>query len=162
MTRYDIDYKKLALYITPIKLRNQLHMAFQYLLVSPISKLAKLFDSYRTDTNYRLRHNGQVCYLRAVLNDLFDSTQRRIKIEDLDPQRELVVWEQDQNKPLMISKRSSGIAAIVSRRGFGGADGYDFVVICPIALRGVIDETRMCAVLDQYKLASKRYTITYA
>lgn len=162
MTRYDIDYKKLALNITPIKLRNQLHMAFQYLVVSPISRLAKMFDAYRTDTNYRLHHNGQVCYLRAVLNDLFDSTLRRIQIEDLAPQRELVIWKRDQNKPIMISERSSGNAIIVSKRGFGGADGYDFVVICPLALRGVIDETRMRAVLDQYKLASKRYTITYA
>ncbi|MBP3575816.1 MAG: hypothetical protein J6J55_04900 [Paludibacteraceae bacterium] len=162
MTRYDIDYKKLALNITPIKLRNQLYMAFQYLVVSPISRLAKMFDTYRTDTNYRLHHNGQVCYLRAVLNDLFDSTLRRIQIEDLAPQRELVIWKRNQNKPIMISERSSGNAIIVSKRGFGGADGYDFVVICPLALRGVIDETRMRAVLDQYKLASKRYTITYA
>lgn len=162
MTRYDIDYKKLALNITPIKLRNQLYMAFQYLVVSPISRLAKMFYTYRTDTNYRLHHNGQVCYLRAVLNDLFDSTLRRIQIEDLAPQRELVIWKRDQNKPIMISERSSGNAIIVSKRGFGGADGYDFVVICPLALRGVIDETRMRAVLDQYKLASKRYTITYA
>ena len=162
MTRYDIDYKKLALNITPIKLRNQLYMAFQYLVVSPISRLAKMFDTYRTDTNYRLHHNGQVCYLRAVLNDLFDSTLRRIQIEDLAPQRELVIWKRDQNKPIMILERSSGNAIIVSKRGFGGADGYDFVVICPLALRGVIDETRMRAVLDQYKLASKRYTITYA
>ena len=121
-----------------------------------------MFDAYRTDTNYRLHHNGQVCYLRAVLNDLFDSTLRRIQIEDLAPQRELVIWKRDQNKPIMISERSSGNAIIVSKRGFGGADGYDFVVICPLALRGVIDETRMRAVLDQYKLASKRYTITYA
>lgn len=162
MTRYDIDYKKLALNITPIKLRNQLYMAFQYLVVSPISRLAKMFDTYRTDTNYRLHHNGQVCYLRAVLNDLFDSTLRRIQIEDLAPQRELVIWKRTQNKPMMISERSSGNEIIVSKRGFGGADGYDFVVICPLALHGVIDETRMRAVLDQYKLASKRYTITYA
>ena len=162
MTRYDIDYKKLALNITPIKLRNQLYMAFQYLVVSPISRLAKMFDTYRTDTNYRLHHNGQVCYLRAVLNDLFDSTLRRIQIEDLAPQRELVIWKRDQNKPIMISERSSGNAIIVSKRGFGGADGYDFVVICPLALRGVFDETRMRAVLDLYKLASKRYPITYA
>ena len=162
MTRYDIDYKRMALYITPIKLRNQLHMAFQYLLVSPISRLAKLFDSYRIDTNYRLHHNGQVCHLRAVLNDLFDPSMRRIRIEDLDPQMELVIWLRNQNKPLMISNRALDNATVVSRRGFGGADGYDFIVICPISLRGTIDETRLRAVLDQYKLASKRYTITYA
>lgn len=162
MNHYKIDFKYLALALTPTVLRNQLHMAFQLVMVAPISRLARLFDTYRTDTNYRLQHNGQVCYLRAVLNDVFDPNLRRIRIDDLAPQQELVVWKRDQNKPIMLSLRAEDKPIIVSKRGFGGANGFDFVVICPSALRGTIDEARMCALIDQYKLASKRYTITYA
>ena len=155
MSHYKIDFKYLALAITPAVLRTHLQMAFQVLLLSPVSRLARLFDSYRSDTNYRIRHNGQVCYLRAVLNDIFESAERRIQIEDLTPQRDLVVWKRSQNKPIMLG------TIIVSKRGFGVSNGYDFVIICPNEIRGKIDETRMRAICDQYKLASKRYTITY-
>ena len=155
MNHYKIDFKYLALAITPAVLRTHLQMAFQTLLLSPVSRLARLFDSYRGETNYRIRHNGQVCHLRAVLNDMFDSIERRIQIEDLIPQRELVVWKRSQNKPIMLG------TTIVSKRGFGVSNGYDFVIVCPYELQGKIDETRMSAVCDQYKLASKRYTITY-
>lgn len=162
MNHYKIDFKYLALALTPTVLRNQLHIAFQYVMVAPVSRLARLFDTYRTDTNYRLHHNGQVCYLRSVLNDVFDSNLRRIRIEDLDPQKELVVWNRDQYKPTMLSVRTTNAPVVISKRGFGGADGFDFVVVCPSALRGTIDEARMCALINQYKLASKRYTITYS
>jgi len=164
MIRYDIDYKKLALMLTPIVLRKQLHMAYQYLLISPISRMAKAFDNYREETNYRLRHNGQVCHLRAVLNDMFDSGQRRITIEDLEPQKSLYLHERATGRFLMARPRAvttTGGALLISKRGFGSSNGFDFVVVCPAALRGQIDETRMRAIVDQYKLASKRYTITY-
>lgn len=160
MTRYDIDYKKLALLLTPISLRKPLLMAVMYLFVSPLSRMAKQFDSFRTDTNYRLTHNGQVCYLRAVLNDIFDNVNRRIRIEDLDPQKELLVWKRSQNNFVMVPERNAG-AVIISKRGFGGHDGFDFVIVCPAALRGSIDEARMRAIVNNYKLTSKRYTITY-
>lgn len=154
MKHYGIDFKYLALALTPSVLRNYLQMAFQSLLISPVSRLARLFEIYRGDTNYRIRHNGQVCYLRAVLNDMFDPTLRRITIEDLDPMSELVIWQRKENRPVMLGQIR------INRRGFG-VNGYDFVVICPIALRSAIDENRMRTILNQYKLASKRYTITY-
>ena len=50
---------------------------------------------------------------------------------------------------------------ILNRRGVGGVSGYDFWVNIPLALRDKLDITQLRAVVDAYKLASKRFSINY-
>ena len=50
---------------------------------------------------------------------------------------------------------------IIHREGFSGTSGYDFWVNVPDELRTAGIETRMRAIINTYKLASKRYTINY-
>ncbi len=161
MTRYDINYNRLALAIVPLKLRKSLLMNILYVMVSGVRRAAAIFTTYREDTNYRLSHNGQVCYLRAVLNDRFDWQDRRITIEDVEPEEGTILYRRSLNRFLMAPKRSTGQAIILNKRAFSGSNSVDFTVVVPAALRGTFNEAQMKALVDTYKLASKRYTITY-
>ena len=161
MIRYDINFNRLALAIVPLKLRQPLLMNFLYVLLTGARKASAVFGSYREDTDYRLTHNGQVCYLRAVLNDRFDWSQRRIEIEDVAEEEGTILYRRSLSKFLMAPARSTGRALIINKRAFTGSNSVDFAVIVPAELRGTFVEAQMKALVDTYKLASKRYTITY-
>ena len=50
---------------------------------------------------------------------------------------------------------------IVNRRGYGGVSGYDFWVNIPLALYGEVDVAQVAAVVNTYKLASKRFSTNF-
>lgn len=160
MTRYDISYQRLALALVPLALRQPVLMAFLYVLLSPVVYCASLFDRFRTDTDYRLTHNGQVCCLTAVLNDRFDPALRRITITDAEPLRGNILYLRKVGNFLMAPRRNS-TAVTLNRRAFSGSDSVDFAVIVPAVLRGTFPQNQMQALVNTYKLASKRYIILY-
>lgn len=157
--KWAVNYKRLVIWLTPIVLRRPVLITWLQTLISPIEMLHRLFDRYRADTDYRLEHNGQTCHLRGVLNDYFDAEQRRITITDAEIKRSTTIYMRSESMPTMVPKRPG--AEIISRRGFGGADGYDFTINIPRELIGAIDMTQLRALTDHYKLTSKRYTISY-
>ncbi|MBR0195290.1 MAG: hypothetical protein IJQ32_03480 [Paludibacteraceae bacterium] len=136
-------------------------MNFLYVLLTGVRKASAVFGSYREDTDYRLTHNGQVCYLRAVLNDRFDWSQRRIEIEDVAEEEGTILYQRSLSQFLKAPARSTGHALIVNKRAFSGSNSVDFTVIVPSDLHSTFVEAQMQALVDTYKLASKRYTITY-
>ena len=161
MIHYDVNYNRLALAIVPLKLRKSLLMNIIYVMLSGVRRAASVFSSYREQTNYRLTHNGQVCYLRAVLNDRFDWQDRRITIEDVDAEEGLFLYRRSLNRFLKAPKRDNGHSIILNKRAFSGSNSVNFTVVVPAALMGTFNEAQMKALVDTYKLASKRYTITY-
>ena len=156
---YDVEYKKLALMLLPIVLRKSLMAAIVYLCVSPVQHLAARFGLFRQEKNYRLTHNGQVCYMRAILNDYFDPDQRRIEIDDVNARTGIFIYKRQTNRFLMLYPRPQEV--IINRRGFGGIDGYDFCIILPSDLWGIVNENYLRVIVNNYKLASKRYILTY-
>ncbi|MBD5230311.1 MAG: hypothetical protein HDS69_09825 [Bacteroidales bacterium] len=160
---FNVNLKRLALLTLPTWLRRPLVGALVYAGVTPLGRLLQELRSYRNTTRYRLRHNGQVCKLRGVLNDEFDPELRRIVIEDLDSMenREAsTVWQREAERWVMVPQRGTG-AVSIHREGFSGTSGYDFWVTLPEELRDVETETRLRAIVNMYKLASKRYAINY-
>ena len=161
MSKYDINLKRLALLLLPTFLRRPLMASLTYAAVTPLNCIHARFQQFREETAGRLNRNGQVCHLRAVLNDMFDPGMRRITLTDtLQSAGILFVCPRDENRAILVPRRDSGTVVPVDRRGFGGASGYDFVVNIPSALRG-LDESRFRAVVNTYKLASKRFVISY-
>lgn len=121
----------------------------------PVSRLHVLFSSFRGDVRYKLTHNGQVCFLQAVLNDSFDFTARRIRITDADTlEWGQFAWREAEDRPIMLG------TFLLNREGFMGADGIDFVVHIPYAISLTDDNYNMIhSLLRYYKLAGKRYII---
>ena len=146
--------------LLPTFMRRPAISAFVTAAVAPISALNVSFASWRNNTTYRLNHNGQVCYLRAVLNDLFDPDTRRIVITDMEEERNgTTLFLREVGPALIVPRRAVGRAVLINRRGFVGASGYDFLVCLPSEAE--IDIARLRVVVNTYKLASKRYGITF-
>ncbi|GAB6123090.1 hypothetical protein [Dysgonomonas termitidis] len=155
MNWYRISYSRLALLLLPPMLRNPVLAAFLNGALKPVSLLYISFLGFRGDIAYNLGHNGQVCYLQAVLNDAFDYSLRRIRITDA-PENEWgrFLWLESEDRPIML-----GIF-ILNREAFIGADGIDFAVILPASLNLTGDEyNRLNSLLRYYKMAGKRYVI---
>ena len=160
---YKVNIKRLGLLTLPTWLRRPLVGALVYAGVQPLCRLLHELRAYRSATSYRLRHNGQVCKLRGVLNDEFDPALRRIEIEDSDSARNreaAAVWLREMGRWVMVPRRGAG-AASIHREGFNGPGDYDFWVTVPEELRGAGTETRLRAIVNMYKLAGKRYAVNY-
>lgn len=160
---FNVNIKRLALLTLPTWLRRPLAGALIYAGVTPLGRLLQELRTYRNATRYRLNHNGQVCKLRGVLNDEFDPELRRIEIEDSDSMESgeaSTAWQRETGRWVMVPQRRTGVVSI-HREGFSGASGYDFWVTMPEELRDSETETRLRAIVNMYKLASKRYAINY-
>lgn len=161
MSKYDINIKRLALLLMPTFFRRPGICGLLYAAVSPLCSIYIQFTFYRNDKKYRLTHNGQVCYLRAVLNDNFDPILRRITIIDGAIKSSTLIINSRPTNSVLIPERQ-GSALIVSRRKLGQLDaGANFWVNIPLALRQDINIKQMQAIINNYKLASKRYEINF-
>lgn len=162
-TRYDINIRKLALLLLPTFLRRPVTAAFIYSLLAPFRYLHVQLMLLRNDVSYRIKHTGQVCYLRSVLNDEFDSGRRRITVTDyqkveISGNR---VHLREENEEIVIKTRGQYSPLIINRRGFIGVSDVDFSINVPEEMKGEIDEAELRSVANKYKLVSKRYIINY-
>lgn len=159
---FNVDFRKLGLLLLPTFLRQPVLSAIVNAMVSPIGYLHTSFIAFRNDSNYRLSHNGQVCYLRAVLNDLFDPQTRRITIGDIPGDVDgFTLYQRSVGRAKSIPRRDPERLTVINRRGFGGANRCDFEIMVPAVLQASITQARINAVVNMYKLATKRFMITY-
>ena len=79
---FNVQWKKLAILLTPTFLRSELMIAWLELLMESINDIHYQWLQFRKSNIYILAHNSQVCFLRGALNDRFDNEQRRIQIID--------------------------------------------------------------------------------
>lgn len=160
---YDIDIRRLALLLLPAALRRPLMAAFAQSAVQGVNAVRGRFMLWKEGRDCRLSYNGQVCRLRGALNDAFDPEERRIRVEDGRSASEQGqrVFLRVQERHTLLPRRAAGGAFIINRCGFSGASGRDFRIVVPVSLRGSVDEDRLAAITDTYKLASKRWTADY-
>lgn len=88
MSVYDINYELVVKRHTPVRLRKPRRLAWMHTLVAGIVDIYTRFVALRSDANYYLAHNSQVCYMEAALNDAYDNGLRRVRIVDpfyIDP-----------------------------------------------------------------------------
>lgn len=147
---YKVDFKKLVVLLLPISLRQPLLIALFQVFIEPLENIHYEFTEKRTDTLYKIAHNGQVCYMRKALNDKFDRVDRRVKIiEGNQYQREYIYTEAE--------KKPKYLGVIYIREDADYADtGVDFIVQIP---EKMYKKYEVEAIIDYYKLASKRYKI---
>jgi hypothetical protein len=127
-------------------LRKSKMRALLRAFLSPLIGLHNRFVSFKTDVDFQLKVNSQVCKLAWGLNERFDSILRRIRIIDNANNQIDYIFLDSENRPLYLPN-------------FLGSNEYEFEVRCPLSLKGV--EKDIKAFLNIYKLPSKRYIITY-
>lgn len=160
---YAVNMKRLALLLLPTFWRKPLIGGLIYAGVSALGRQLGELREYRKETGYRLEHSGQACKLRGVLNDEFDPELRRIRVEDSESaamSETSRIWKREKERWAIVPARGRG-ALTIHREGYAGTSGYDFWLTVPAELRSAETETRLRAMTDIYKLASKRYAINY-
>lgn len=108
MDKYDVNFKRLALLLLPTFWRRPLFAAMAYAAVSPLQYLHTRFILWKRESDYRLEHNGQVCYLRALLNDKFDPIDRRITItETVENVGFITLRKREEDDEVLVPRRGS-------------------------------------------------------
>lgn len=148
---YKVDFKILPILLLPTMLRKYKTVIWAQSLMAPVEALHYGFMRNRERNLYKLQHNGQVCYLRKALNDSFDIDQRRIQIVDGNKFGREYIYTHAEAKP-----RFLGTMFLRPSTDFEDT-GVDFIVLVPADLN--FNEYDMTALVDFYRLASKRYKI---
>lgn len=99
---FDINFNKWIALMLPTFMRRRRLFAFVRALCAPLylgkNSLYQRFLEMRGDHIYRLCHNGQVCYLRAALNDAF-GLKKGFEIEDADEYKGEWIYAKDPSMP---------------------------------------------------------------
>ena len=148
---FNLDIPKLTSLLTPTFLRREKLSAWLRALHYPLIKVADDFNVNRNANLYNLAHNGQVCYLRAALNDKFDISLRRIKIAEGNRYKREYIYTDGEKKPKYL-----GVMYLRDDADYSDT-GVDFIVLVPAGLQ--YNDYEMRYIIDFYKLASKRYKI---
>ena len=139
--------------LLPTFLRKPIFVAYVQCLFKPIADIHYEWLQKRTKVDfYALRHTGQVCRLRKVLNDRLDNVLRRIKIEEGNSFPRKYIYTRAENKPVYLGK-----FFINSQNDYENT-GVDFVVSVPADI-AIAEKYQLEYLLDFYKLAGKRYKI---
>ena len=165
MAVFDIDYGLLVKQLLPVRLRKAVHKAWLQVLVSQVVYLYGLFTTNRTANLYRLAHSGQVCYLEAVLNDVFDPEARTITIADGIFHDPTFLYEADELKPAFIDLVSEVGTSVIPAPDpvplYSDDETYllgiCFVVRVPTVVAGytVYNIRRLRALVDLYRLPGR-------
>lgn len=165
---FNIDYDSLVPQLAPVRLRKAATLSWLRVLVSPVKWLYGLFKTARKDNLYYLSHDGQVCYLEAVLNDTFDPLTRGIYITDGPFRDPLFLYLDPELKPLWL-----GLISEIGSTSYPDPEvlytdvetyglGVCFIVHVPVAVASGIgyDVLRLKALVDRYRLVGRsNYTV---
>jgi len=149
---YNIDYNILSVQLLPTFLRKNRIASYLSVLLEPINNLYYNWFLFRKENLYKLAHTGQVCYLRKVLNDKLDVSQRRIRIGNGNQFNRKYIYTRGELKPHYLG------AMYLHPRSDYSDTGVDFIVYAPFEL---LDQNnyRMKALINYYKEGVKRYKI---
>ncbi len=162
---FNINFPRLLINMLPTFLRQPVIYGILHAAGSVLSgKTYKDFTDARKEHNYKLNHNGQVCYLRAVLNDAFDPDARGFDILEVAARGEWLYAITESGTDILLAVGEGGNASevvggqavpLVYNEALLNAPQNSFIVSVPYN----IYNTRLPAVaalVDKYKLISKR------
>ena len=164
---YSNDWNHFVISNLPFEERKPKTIKWLNVILKPIARLHIEFLAFRDQALYKVNHNSQICYLQAVLNDIFDNTQRRIIIRNAILREPLWFYEPEENKPVLFYEEIDGKPVYFREESEFIGDGADFLVLVPIDLKPTNTREeiafliRMKAQLDYYKLFVKNYKILW-
>ena len=152
---FETNFKRLVENHLPTFWRKPKMLAWMSTLSQGIDDVAYDFrqnrDGNPNSNLYKMRHNGQICYMQAALNDRFDTQKRRIRIADGNRYKRQYIYTRGEQKPKRL-----GTMYLRDRADYEDT-GVDFIALVPADV--IYDDYDMRAVIDFYRLGSKRYKI---
>ena len=150
---YSVNFAKLIL--EQIYGMGDIAIGYVNALHEPIKNIYDKFMDKRAEDWYRLAHNGQVCSLEKVLNDRFDSINKRITIIDGNTYERLFIYTTVEQQPRYLGK------LFIHPANDYADTGVDFIVVAPKDIEQQTNIYEFKALVNLYKLADKRYKIIY-
>lgn len=158
---FRIDFDRLIALLLPTFLRRPVIYSVLHAAVSQLKVLYESFCTARKEHNYHLTHNGQVCYLQAVLNDHFKSSMGSIEIVTAESDGEWLyaISESGVQIPLVISEDHNAAdgakVALLSDEAYLNIPQNEFIVSVPA---DIYDSSLkdIEALVNKYKLITKR------
>ena len=158
-----LNFKTVFSYLVPYQLRKSRTVEWIGALLQPLQSLNDGFVEWAADVRYFLAFNGQVVYLEHVLNDTFDNSLRRIYIDD--PAGNIAITTYVHNKveqqpPLYLYNvdDASNENPLVYNQAELFVSDDDFIVYVPVGIFNPTVEVQMRDLIDQYRIAGKRYS----
>lgn len=143
---YGMNWVKFVWDRVSSPLRQPIQLAWLRALIMPVITLHTSFLSFVDRTARDLSIGPSVRELTWWLNELFDPDDRRIEIKNYVQLDTLYIFLESENRPVYLPT-------------FIGASNYDFEVCVPCELRPI--QASIEGFLNRYKLATKRYLITW-
>lgn len=161
MKAFEIDYKKLAVMLTPTFLRSTLLTALLRVLMQPMTTIHTTFKSKREQHLFNLSHNGQVCYLKDALNKEFGlDYSNGFEISDINAEGDFIFaydeteWLQDTNR-VWIVEHSPTYSMIYDEASITPSTA-SFIVYVPFLYEVGSDiDYRIRSIVEQYRLVSR-------
>lgn len=164
---YQIAWVRFIDDLLLISLRKAVIRYWLRALIQPIRQLHQQFLTYRSHCLYRIKHNSQIAFMEAVLNDKFDSLFRRIRILNVEFKEAVYFYEPEENREVYFYEPEDEKPVYFYEDDDLSGDGVDFVVCVPPSLQPFTEAaenallTRMRGQIDYYKLYSKNYKIVW-
>lgn len=161
----NIDFRHLVVLLLPSFLRGRNIVSLMRALVAPLVSLNYRRQQAEQDTIFRIRHTGQVCYLRDALNRYFNLTlEDGFEIDDVRAEGDFLIayneteWLADRQ--LIIPDPPDTVIAYDEDTIFSTKD---FIVLCPNdiysdtkdkmpVVRQIVEQYRLCSRQPEYKL----------
>ena len=127
----------------------------------------KAFIAHRGSNIYRLTHNGQVCYLRAVLNDAYKSRYGRFDILTIERNGDWLYAITEAGTQIRLASSEDQLndagkyvddnakVPVLANELMLNAEQNNFIVSVPADLYQT-NLADIAALVDKYKLISKR------
>lgn len=156
---FNINHYLFIQQILPPILRKLLMVEFIHAGTKPLREVWFAFLQFRTSTTYKLQFNGQVMYLEQILNETFDPINQDIYITD-DANIEYTYIGLQSETPTeqvyigLQGETPTNQAYIGTLAEYQSAN--NFIVNVPATVTNLF---AVRSIIDQYKLAGKKYLI---
>lgn len=156
---YEVNYAQYAMQLLTNNYRIDMVIAIIKAMAAPLDEIHSSFDTLRQNIDFNTY--SQVCYMQGLLNDNFDPLERRIRIRNASIDYDYyLLHKRNKKKPVRLARR--GVKPYYwCTRGMLRSQNIDFKIILPVGYSlSEEEENSLRNLVNQSKLASKRYIIT--
>lgn len=152
---YNVNWFRLVKMLVLPAIAKPTLLAFINSALAPLRTKYDEFLNFKIDAEYRVNHNGQVCYLQKMLNDKFDNSLRRIKVQNVKPKEQLWVYQPEDEKPVYVYDEIDHPVYVYNKEDY--YNEFDFEVLIPPFLNTQIN--LMKVQINYFQIYSKNYQI---
>ncbi len=159
--KYDFDIPKLVEATIPAFMRGVRQVDWLTALTHPVSFIHNAFSNFISDTNKRLKWNGQSISIKYLLQDKYPGNFEIVN-QNLTARPFFIYGSGDTRNPSVFNSGSplNPVARAVNEFD---PDAVDFIINAPaIAVPDEPTKDEVVALVKQYKLHSKRFKINIA